>query len=152
MPDTRFAKVEVCSGVYRAPLMKNGQRCRGTKRRWDLLAGAELFVFTIFRHALFELTEKYAYSQNVLRSSNCKELKTTHGSGCFTKKNKSYNWNILRSLNCGGNRNDISILHNVEILISEFNAKPLILTPYDSSKCRTTSAFSQLAFKFFKQT
>ena len=47
--------------------------------------------------------------------------------------------------------NYISILHKLEILKSEFHAKPLILSPHDSSKSRTTSAFSQLAFKFFKQ-
>ena len=50
VPDTRFAKVEVCWGVHRAPLMKNGQRCGGTKRRSDLLAGAELFVFVYGNH------------------------------------------------------------------------------------------------------
>ena len=48
--------------------------------------------------------------------------------------------------------NYISILHKPEILKSEFHAKPLILKPHDSSKSRSTSAFSQLAFKFFKQT
>ena len=47
--------------------------------------------------------------------------------------------------------NYISILHKLEILKSEFHAKPLILKPHDSSKSRSTSAFSQLAFKFFKQ-
>ena len=30
--------------------MKNGQRCGGTKRRSDLLAGAELFVFVYGNH------------------------------------------------------------------------------------------------------
>ena len=47
--------------------------------------------------------------------------------------------------------NYISILHKVEILKSEFHAKPLILKSYDSSKCRTSSAFLPARVQFFKQ-
>ena len=76
------------------------------------------------------------------RHSAIHELST--GKPCSNeRKNIRYAHNILRSLNCGGIRNYISILHNVEILISEFNAKPLIWTPYDSSKCRITLVFSK---------
>ena len=78
---------------------------------------------TLHRQALFERTEKYP-----ICSQYTQIVKLRGNSKLYKYSAQCWNFN------------------------TEFNAKPLILTPYDSSKCRTTSAFSQLAFNFFKQT
>ena len=101
------------------------------------------------------------YAHNILRSLNCGRIRNyisilrmflETSSLCYPRtlfrqalfeRTEKYPICSQYTQNCGRVRNYISILHNVEILISEFNAKPLILTPYDNSKCRITLIFSK---------